>query len=80
MLGTLGHVRQAPDICVDKSGEVDTTFGRVEERTRHQVVCNLGDSSGCVQLALDLGKLVKLIFIRTRRVVMCEAKGRTCHY
>ena len=78
VLGALGCVQQAPGICVDKFGEVDTTSGRMEEWTRHQVMCYSGDSLGRVRLALDLGKLVKLIFIRTRRVVVCEAKGRTC--
>ena len=63
MLGALGRVQQALGICVDKFGEVDMTSGPVEERTRHQVVCDSRDSLGCVWLALDLEKLVKLIFI-----------------
>ena len=79
-MGALGRVQQALGICVDKFGEVDTTSSRVEERTRHQVVCDSGNSSGCVRLALDLGKLVKLIFIQTQCVVLCKAKGRTCHH
>ena len=33
MLGALGRVQQAPGICVDKFGEVDTTSGGVEELT-----------------------------------------------
>ena len=79
MLGALGRLQQAPGFCVDKFGEVDMTLGHVEKQTRHQVVCDSRDSSGRVRLALDLGKLVKLIFIRTRCVVVCEAKGRSFH-
>ena len=54
MLGPLGRVQQALGICVDKFGEVDTTSSRVEEQTRHQVVCDLGAYLGRVQLALEL--------------------------
>ena len=52
--------------------------GKVEEWTRYQVMCDLGDSSGRVRLELDLGNL-KLIFIWTRRVVVCGTKGGSSH-
>ena len=42
--------------CFDK-------FGKVEEWIRHQVMCDLGDSSGHMRLALDLGNSAKLSFI-----------------
>ena len=54
MQGVLGHVQQAFAICVDKLREADTTAGHVEERTRHQVVCDSGAYLGRVWLALDL--------------------------
>jgi len=76
MLGALGRVQQALGICVDKFGEVDTTSDHVEEWTQYQVVCDLGYSIGRVRLALNLGKLVKLIWtLSGYEVLSCARQG-----